>query len=318
MIGAMGCDFDPRSRSGQHGEKRGGRCSRALILLLLSVFLGACRGEDERAPDGAEESRTGSSENTASDDPTAPGESPYAAALRATKYLVDAAPKLDQQWNVSTFNRLYKIAPTEELARRIKGLFDEAMASPIADVPERLDSPQLLEAHELRPIVIELWRRKMTGAAWKEPAAAIEALLVEHEDEFWPPILWTQQLVFFHLFHRIGIETRRTKEDVARELRALWANGDRERLVLDIAFMYPVTHVIYVDTGYGDRLLDPADYPIEIEILDTALAHYAAKFPINSMFIHLAFEILTTRRFLQLPETHEACAVKARLLLLQD
>jgi hypothetical protein len=88
--------------------------------------------------------------------------------------------------------------------------------------------------------------------------------------------------------------------------------------VLDIAFMYPVTHVIYVDTGYGDRLLDPATYPIEIEILDTALAHYATKFPINPMFIHLAFEILTARRFLQLPETREARAVKARLLLLQD
>jgi hypothetical protein len=190
----MGCDFDPRSRSEQQGEKRDGRCSRALILLLLSVTLGACRGEGESAPDGAEEIRTGPSENTASDAPTSPGENPYAAAmervnpgeeyaaaLRATKCLIDAAPKLDQQWSVSTFNRLYKIAPTEELARRIRGLFDEAMASPITDVPERLDSPQLLEARELRPIVIELWRRKMTGAAWKKPAAALEALLIEHE-----------------------------------------------------------------------------------------------------------------------------------------
>jgi hypothetical protein len=291
--------------------------SRAELERLLSASLDARRGEGERAPDAAEETRTGPSENTASGDLTSFAEE-YAAALRATQYLIDAAPRLDRQWSMSTFDRLYKIAPNEESARRIKNLFDEAMASPIADLPDRLDSPRLLEARELRPIVIELWRRKMTGAAWKESAAAIEALLVEREDEFWPPILSTQQLVFFHLFQRIGIETRRTKEDVARELRTLWANGDREQLVLDISFMYPITHVIYVDTGYGDRLLDPADYPIEIEILDTALAHYAAEFPIDPMFIHVAFEVLTSRRFLQLPETHDARAVKGELLLLQD
>jgi hypothetical protein len=327
----MGCDFDSRWRSGQHGGKRDGRCTPVLIILLLSLLLGACQGEGEGAPDGAEEARTGSSENTASDDPTSPDEAlyaaamdgvipneEYAAALRATKYLIDAAPTLDQLWSLTTFDRLYKIAPTEGLARRFKDLFDEAMARPMVHVPERLDSPRLLEARELRPIVIELWRRKMTGAAWKEPAAAIEAFLVEHEDEFWPPIMSTQQLVFFHLFHRIDIETRRTKEDVARELRELWTNGDRERLVLDITFMYPVTHVIYVDSGYGDRFLDPADYPIEVEILDTALAHYAVRFPINPMFIHLAFEVLTSRRFLQLPETGEARATKGKLLLLQD
>ena len=60
------------------------------------------------------------------------------------------------------------------------------------------------------------------------------------------------------------------------------------------------------------------DYPIEIEKLDTALAHYAAEFPIDPMFIHVAFEVLTSRRFLQLPETHDARAVKGELLLLQD
>ncbi len=327
----MGCDFDSRWRSRQHGGKPDGPCPLALIILLLSLLLGACQGEGEGAPDGAEETPPGASENTASDDPTSPDEAlyaaamegvipneEYAAALRATKYLIEAAPELDQLWSVTTFDRLYKIAPTEGLARRIKDLFDAAMARPMAHVPERLDSPRLLEAHELRPIVFELWRRKMTGAAWKQPAAAIEAFLAEHEDEFWPPILPTQQLVFFHLFHRIDIETRRTKEDVARELRELWATGDRERLVLDKTFMYPVTHVIYVDTGYGDRLLDPADYPIEAEVLDTALGHYAVRFPTNPMFIHLAFEILTARRFLQLPETSEARAAKRKLLLLQD
>jgi hypothetical protein len=311
--------------------KRDGRCLLALIILLLSPLLGACHGEGEGAPDGAEKARTGANENTASDDPTSADEAlyaaameggtpnaEYAAALLATKYLIDAAPELDQVWSVTTFDRLYKIAPTEGLARRFKGLFDEAMARPMVHVPERLDSPGLLEARELRPIVIELWRRKMTGAAWKEQAAAIEAFLVEQEDEFWSPIPPTQQLVFFHLFHRIDIETRRTKEDVARELRELWATGNRERLVRDGRFMYPVTHVIYVDTGYGDRLLDPADYPIEVDILDATLAHYAVRFPINPMFIHLAFEVLTARRFLQLPETGEARAVKGKLLLLQD
>lgn len=327
----MGCDFDPQWRSVQHGGKCGGQCPLALVILLLSLLLGACQGEDEDAPAKAEEARTPSSENTASDNSTSPDEDlyaaamegvipneEYAAALRATKFLIDAAPKLDQQWGVTTFDRLYKIAPTEALARRIKGVFDEAMARPMAHVPDRLDSPQLLEARALQPILIELWRRKMTGAAWKESAAAIEAFLVEHEDEFWPPIMSTQQLVFLHLFQRIGIETRRTKEDIARVLRERWANEDRERLVLDITFMYPVTHVIYVDTGYGDRFLEPADYPIEAEILDTALAHYASEFPINPMFIHLAFEVLTSRRFLQLPETGEARAMKGKLLLLQD
>ena len=327
----MGWDLVSRPRSGQRGARCNGRCILALILFWLSVLLGACQGEGEGAPDRAEEARNSANQNIASHEPTStddaassammeggtPNEE-YAAALRATEYLIGAAPELDQIWSVTTFDRLYKIAPTEELARRIKRLFDEAMARPIVHVPERLNSPRLLEERELKPILFELWRRKMTGAPWKEQAAEIESFLVAHEGEFWPPIRPTQQLVFFYLFHRIDIETRRTKEDVARELRELWAKGNREQLVRDARFMYPVTHVIYVDTGYGDRFLDPADYPIEVEILDTSLARYAVRFPTNPMFIHLAFEVLTSRRFLQLPDTDEARAVKAKLLPLQD
>jgi hypothetical protein len=81
--------------------------------------------------------------------------------------------------------------------------------------------------------------------------------------------------------------------------------------------MYGVTHVVYVDTGYGDRLLDPADYEAEIEIIDTAIANYAANFPTDPTAIDLSFEFLAARRFLQQPESGEARTLKDRLLRLQ-
>jgi hypothetical protein len=297
---------------------------------MLSLSVGACNGEGEGAADDPESLRTDANENSKTLDLTLTDEAlfaaamaagaanvEYAAALRASKCLVDAAPEFDQIWSMTTFDRLYKIAPTEGLARRFKNLFDIAMVNPVMRVPERMDSAKLLEAAELRLILFELWRRKMTGAAWKAQASALESLLGEHEDDFWAPILPTQQLVFFHLFQRVDIATRRTKEDVTRELRERWESGNRKRLVRDIGFMYPVTHVIYVDTGYGDRFLDPADYPIEIDILDETLAQYAVRFPSNPMYVHLAFEVLASRRFLQQPETDEARSVKAALLRLQ-
>ena len=100
----MGCDFDSRRRSGQHAEKSDGRCPLALIILSISLLLGACQGEG--APTGEDEPRSGAAEHTAPDDPTSPDEAlyaaaiegaipneEYAAALRATNYLIEAAPE---------------------------------------------------------------------------------------------------------------------------------------------------------------------------------------------------------------------------------
>lgn len=274
-----------RERAADGGGRGEGRC--LLALLALPALLSACWD----APESRE----------------------HAAAGRAVECLIEAASEMDPLWSVTTFDRLYKIAPTEEQASRIKRIFDDAMATPVATVPEELGS-HLLEPSELQLITIELWRRRMTGAAWEEQAAALEAHLAEREDEFWQGTPPTQQLVLLHLLKRIDVETRRTPADVAAKLRGQWRVGGHERLVSDIRFMYPLTHVIYVDSGYGDRFLDPADYPIEVDVLDAALSRYAADFPTHPMFIHLASEVVASRRFLQLPDDEAARAVKRELL----
>jgi len=277
----------------EHPEVR--RRHGLLALAACVLWLGACHAENRAEVNDV-----------------------YAAALRASRYLLGAAPEMDPAWRALSFARLYKIAPTEELANQFKSVFDDTISRPVGYVPDRLNSPRLLDTRALRPILVELWRRQMAGEPWQESAAALEALFAEHEAEFWSPIKATQQLVFLYLFGVNNIETKRSVRDVAKELRERWVTGDPEQLVFDIHFMYGVTHVVYVDSGYADRWLDPADYETEIEILETAIAHFAVDFPTDPTAIDLSFELIAARRFLQLPESGEARKLKDRLLLLQD
>jgi hypothetical protein len=218
------------------------------------------------------------------------------------------------EWSTSIFARLYRIVPTEPLAESMRSMLDDALQEPQARIPADLRAPELLDPEQLRPVLNELWRRRLTGAPWEAESAALRSLLEEREDELWEAVALNHQFVFLHLLERVDIHTRRTQDDVTQELRAIWRHRDQEELLLDIAFMYAITHVFYAGSGYFQHRMDPAPYAVEIDILDRALDRYVEDFPRNSNFVDISAEILASRRLLGLPDS-EASLAMTRLLL---
>jgi hypothetical protein len=144
--------------------------------------------------------------------------------------------------------------------------------------------------------------------------AQLQSLLREREEELWTPMAIGDQLVTLHLLHRLGIQTRLSVDDIMAELRWLWGVGDQDALLLDVAFMYAVTHIFYVGSGYFQERLDPERYPNEIALFDRALESYARSFPENANFVDISGEILASRRLLGLPETGASRALIRELL----
>ena len=310
MGGASNDPSDDPPRSGPDGsqaEARDGLAARrdtgglhtAILRILLAAALGAVGALSSCAPEPLEMRRA-------------------AAARRGIEWLVANREGMSQDWVYAIFTSLYKVAPEGDLADSIWTITEEALRTPIVELPPSLDDPRLLQSQRFRPVVGELVRRKQMGESWEEPTRQLQAPLRSHETTLWKRMQLTPQLVLLHQFAMLAVETQHSMDTVRREIRSRWQSGESERLLVDLEFMFGVTHVFFVASGYFSQYLDPRDYVSEIEMLDAALRRYlSGRIPKRRAFLDLQAEILAARKLVHLPEGEDAIAMVERLLALQ-
>jgi len=144
-------------------------------------------------------------------------------------------------------------------------------------------------------------------------------LLHRHADGFWRQTPSIQQSVFLASFEELGIEPKRSLEDVVRGVREAWRRGDRASLLLDPDFMLAVTHVLYTASGYFTRDPDPVAFAPETAILRQALHRYlTGPVPADRVFIDVQGAVLSLLKLLRLPEDADMRAMSERLIELQN
>jgi hypothetical protein len=241
-----------------------------------------------------------------------------AAARRGIEWLVGRKQTMDAIWAFSIFSYLYRIVPDADLAQTFRGILDETSRAPFVALPERFDDPALLRPPKLRPILAELRRRKWAGEPHAQASAGLEALLRLHSDDFWGDLGSLQQTIMLGAFEEIGIEPQRSLQDVVLGLRATWARGDPESLLLDVPFMLALTHVVYAASGTFTRHPDPAPLAPEVAILHRALRRYlTGPLPESRVFLDVQAEVLSVLKLLRRPEDADMRAMSERLLELQ-
>jgi hypothetical protein len=241
-----------------------------------------------------------------------------AAARRGIEWLIANRSGMSQEWAYAIFTNLYKVVPEGDAAGAIGAIVEEILRKPIVELPPDLGNPKLLRFLRLRPVVGELVRRKQMGESWEGPTRQLQVLLRRHETTLWKRMRFTQQLVLLHHFTKLGIETQRSVDTVRQEIRSLWQSGDPERLLVDLQFMFGVTHVFFAASGDFSRYLDAGDCEPELEILGAALRRYlSGELPERRAFLDLQAEILAARKLVRLPEDERALAMAERLLALQ-
>ncbi len=241
-----------------------------------------------------------------------------AAARRGVDYLLERAASMPAAWRAQVFVNFVKIVPTEELAEACREQLRLAIATPMGELPEVYEPELLRWPRAFRSTLSELGGLKQLDAGWREPTRALARLRAEYEDLLWKGMQPTQRLVTEYRLARLGIKTRKTAQDVIRALRLRWSSEDHKSLLRDRSFMFGVTHVVLVRSGYFDRTLDPAAYSVEVEILDQAAGLYAERLPRDPIFIDIAAEVLTARRLLDRPESRASRSLVRVLLALQN
>lgn len=240
-----------------------------------------------------------------------------AAARRGVSYLIDRADEMPAPWRANVFSVLAKIATDVEQAETCRALAQSARAQPFAELPAHFEASLLRWPRTFREALSELLRRRELDLDWRGPARELAALLADHEDELWAPLSATQRLVVRSQLEQLGIETRLRESEIADKLRARWASEDHAVLLADAPFVLGITHLIFVRSGYFDRMVDPAPHAVEIEVLDRAAERYAQGIPETPIFLDIAGEILAARRLLGQPDSEATRELVANLVALQ-
>jgi hypothetical protein len=277
--------------------------SRLILVAELALLLACDRG----AP----------GDTQARGDP--PAATREAAARRGIAWLVGRKEEMGPAWTFAIFSYLHPIAPDAELAETCNALRAEASRTPFLSLDEAFRDPHPLRMPVLQPILAELLRRKWAGEPYEKASAALERRLHQHAEAFWRHVPRGQQAVVFYGFSTLGIEPKRTLDDIVRDLRAAW-NADASKVLLaDPGFMFGLTHVFYAASEYFTRYPDPERFEPEIEMLRTALRHYLEKpVPNESFFLDVQAEVLVALELLRVPHDADMLAMKERLLALQN
>jgi hypothetical protein len=278
---------------------------RALILCGLCCLLAlAC---EPGAPDGSR----------AHGDPLAAARD--TAARRGIAWLADNHAKMGPTWTFAIFSYLYPIVADPALAATCGALRDEASRVPFLSLKEAFRDPHPLRLATLQPTVAELLRRKWAGEPWEDAALVLQVQLRERADGFWKHVPLGQQAVLLHGFSVLDIDAKRTLDDLVRELRATWSEGDPEALLVDPRFMFGLTHVFYAASGYFTHYPAADGFGPELEILRRALRRYlAAPVPPEGYFLDVQAEVLVALALLRAPEDDDVHAMHERLLGLQN
>ncbi len=243
-----------------------------------------------------------------------------AAARRGVAYLIDRADEMPGPWRYNMFSFIVKVGTDPDQLKAAEALLRSARQTPFAELPARFAPNMLRVPTVFRQTLGELLRRKEAGQDWQGPTRQLAALLEAHEgdlSDLWQRLGPTQRLITLARFDRLGIRTALRETEVVADLHARWASEDRRALLVNRPFMFGITHVILVRSGYFERMLDPALHRVESDVLDQAAQRYAHHLPADPIFLDIAGEVLAARRLLGLPPSAATRKLAASLVARQ-
>lgn len=276
-----------------------GSARRALCLLFAIAVI-----------PGSEAATAGSGEGGTAD--------ARAAAERGLAYLIGQFDGMPPTWRLAVFPVLGKLLPEGEAGDRCRALARAALRSPVAELPDAFEPNDLRWPRTFRPQLAELVRRQDLGQPDNERRDRLARAIRDHEDKLLEKLNPTQTLVTLYQLERLGIQTQLSRAEVRDRLRARWRSEPRTPLLANAQFMFGLTHVVLIDSGYFERKLGQAGRDFEVEALEAAVEQYAQGLPPGKMFLDVAAEVLLARRLLGMASSPASQAVVAKLVELQQ
>jgi hypothetical protein len=202
-----------------------------------------------------------------------------------------------------TFRKIYKTTTDDSLARAILHTV-RAIEPHLPDLDTAIDTSDIrsLRWHTLRPLLMELIRRKCARSEYAWDASQVEAMVATHwEDMFPSKAMLSQKIVAAFLLGKLGIASDTWQAEALEDIRAHKHLLDRPGEYYYMSYLYAVTHVIFVYAGYYDRYLDAADFEPEIAAFRTAIQRFLRSDYLDPMAADIASEILISAKLLRLP-----------------
>jgi hypothetical protein len=254
----------------------------------------------------------------AADSPdTARARAPEAAtaAMRGIGWLVTHKDAMPPRLALTTYRKIYKATPDHDLAAElleiIRTIEDELPEVDTAiDIHER-DSRRW---HNLRPMLIEVVRRKCAGDVRESDLAAIKDLYDFYWDRLFRSTMdLSKKVVAAYLLGKVGVGDD-LYHSVVSQIRS------RSDLLEDpgsyryVFYLYAITHTVLTSSGYYDHYVDPSGFEPEIAGFHKALDDLVRREDMTTTEMDAAAEILICLKLLRLPLRPQAQMMRRRLI----
>lgn len=238
------------------------------------------------------------------------------ASLRGINWLISNNETIPPDRN--GFIMIHKITADDELANKLFQIIKERKAKRKAnrfqvDVEINIQDQKYLNwNNELRPIVVELIRKKCNGQESSEGVARVREIISKHQNKIFnsQTVSGGSLLVASYLLNKIGISIEKIHNKTMTDLKT--------HQNFSIPYIYSLTHIFFTKSDYLSFYLDPKKYTWEINALNATLEKYADGKVLSDVEIDMISEVIISMKLLRLPETTNSEIIYKKLINQQN
>ncbi len=247
------------------------------------------------------------------------------AARKGVDWIINNKDGISRQDRILYLMQIYKITSDEKLAQKLsKIILTEIHNIKIKDTLINLDDPKNLNWQiTLRPIVDSLFNKKCAGKEYTNDLNNLKVLLKTHSKEiFSKDVDLSSKMIAAYILKSLGIDINNfyanTISDIKSQPYTFSEISLENQEYSTYSYLFALTHVIYSESDYYDKYLDPNNYKDIVLKLNKILDMFSAQQNFTGFSADIVPEALSSLKILHIAPDQKKDNLYKKLIISQN
>lgn len=215
---------------------------------------------------------------------------------------------------IAYFSQIYKVINNEQIAKKLDGvikmkkreLFNSKLSINYSDnLSTNWDMV-------IFPRIEQLLTKKCMGIIYVKEIEDLSQFIISHKKEIFPSGKEANMLVASYLLNELGAHSEDLYQSAVQKLK------NNSPTSVDTQYLYALTHIIFINSRYFDKYVNPVNFQKEIVEFNRVLALVIQRPFKSDIEEDVIAEILISLKLLKQPMTRDSLLLYSRLMDYQN
>lgn len=243
------------------------------------------------------------------------------AAIKGINWLISNNKAISSSSASIELMYFYKTTNDEKLANELSNLIiEKANSITVTNTTFDAKNKNYLNWNYLKQHVLDgLKTKKCKNQEYAKDLRLFEQFLAKNKNEIFPNDMnLAGKLIAAYRLKKMGIGLDNFYDSVISEIRSQYNKLNNPSSENYYTYVYALTHVIYIESGYFDKYLDPQMYPLEVKELNKSLDTFLSLDRLNDSSADVMSEVLFSLKLFKIAPNEKTDMLYKKLISFQN